>query len=119
MEKAASKVNKEKKPTKPYVKFLWLLVSLAIAVVSFFVRSGNPELPFAIGAVLWAAMFVSSIIAAQYQNEKRQEYSEVDEDGKRIQGGKYFLQSLIYYIFIIFCVAVLFFGLWVSNIISV
>ncbi|MCQ2485122.1 MAG: hypothetical protein MJ168_07290 [Clostridia bacterium] len=119
MEKTASKVNKEKKPAKPYVKFIWLLISLVIAAAAFFVRSGNPELPFAVGAAFWAAMFISSIIAAQYQNEKRQQYAEVDEEGKRIQRGKYFLQSLIYYLFIIFCVVLLFFGFWVSNIISV
>lgn len=118
MEKTASKVNKEKKVAKPYVRFIWLAVSAAIAVIGFFVRSGNPELPFAVGAVFWAAMMISSIIAAQYQNEIRQKYSEVDEDGKRIQRGKYFLQTLIYYLFIIFCVVLLFFGFWVSNIIS-
>lgn len=119
MEKTSEKVNKTEKHAKPFVKFIWLGIAVIIAVVGFFMRKNNPELPFVQGAVVSALMLICAVIAAQGQNSVRHKYSETDEEGKHLQKGKYFGASVVYYLFILAAVAMLFLSFWVIGLVTV
>lgn len=119
MEKTSEKVNKAEKQAKPFVKFIWLGIAVILATVGFFLRKNNPELPFAEGAVISALTLICAVIAAQGQNAVRNKYSETDEDGKRLQKGKYFGASVVYYLFILAAVVMLFLSFWVVGLVSI
>ena len=119
MEKADTKKNKPEKAPKPYVKFIWLAAAVGTGIVGFYLRTHNPDLPFAVGAVVSVIMMAFAVIASQYQSTKRQKYAEVDEEGKKLEKGKYFAATVVYYLFIIAAVIMLAFSFWICGIVSV
>lgn len=103
----------EKMP-KPIEKFIWLAVSLVIALVGYFLRTGGVELPFW-GSVAFTVLLLFTIImAAQKVSTERFALAENKETKKQ-----YILKSILYYAFIFLAVFYIFLSLWVSRIISV
>ncbi len=103
----------EKMP-KPFEKFIWLGVSLVIALVGYFCRTGDVVLPWW-GCALYAALLLFTIIiAAQKLSIERFSFAEKKEDKK-----KYILSTMLYYIFIFTAVFFVFYALWVSRVLSI
>ncbi len=105
--------KKEKMP-KPFEKFIWLGVSVIIALVGYFCRTGDVIFPWW-GCALYAALLLFTIIiAAQKMNIERFSFAEKKEDKT-----KFILASVAYYVFIFIAVFYVFYGLWVARILSI
>ncbi len=112
-DKKAQNEKKEKLP-KPFEKFIWFAVSLAIVLGGYFCRTGDVVLPWW-GCALYAAFLLFTIIiAAQKMSIERFSYAENKEDKT-----KFILSTILYYVFIIIAVFYVFYALWVSRVLSI
>ncbi len=108
------KTQTTEKMPKPFEKYLWLGASFVIALVGYFLRTGNVELPFWGSVGFTVALLFTIIVAAQKASTERFALAENKETKK-----KYILKSILYFIFIFIAVFYIFFSLWVSRILSV
>ena len=105
------KDNIEKLP-KPLEKFIWLGVSLVVAVAVGFLKAVL-NIPSWLGVICSLALMATIIIAAQKVSAERAAVSEDKE--KKI---KYAFKTVLYYLYIFIAVIFVFFSLWVVGIVS-
>ena len=105
--------EKIEKLPKPIDKFIWLGVSLAVAVAGFFLKS-NIEIPWWIGAVISIALLTVAVIAAQKVSAERAALAENSE--KKV---KYAFKTILYYFYIFIAVIYDFLSLWMVGILSI
>ncbi len=103
----------EKMP-KPIEKFIWLAVSVVIAVAGYIFRDNGIVLPWWGNALFAASLLFTIIVAAQKLSAERFAFAEKKEDKK-----KYIISSIAYYIFIFIAVFYVFYCLWVARVLSV
>ena len=108
------KTQTTEKMPKPAEKFIWLGVSVVIAVVGYFLRTGGVELPFFGSVIFTVALLFTIIIAAQKASTERFALADNKETKKQ-----YILKSILYYVFILIAVFYIFMALWVSRILSI
>lgn len=108
------KTQSTEKMPKPFEKFIWLGVSVVIAIAGYFLRTGGVELPFWGTVAFTVALMFTIIIGAQKVSTERFALAENKETKKQ-----YILKSILYYIFIFVAVFYIFFSLWVARILSV
>lgn len=108
------KTQTTEKMPKPVEKFIWLGVSVVIAIVGYFLRTGGVQLPFWGTVVFTVALLFTIIVAAQKVSTERFALAENKETKKQ-----YILKSILYYIYIFVAVFYIFFSLWVARILSV
>lgn len=113
------KKKKVERPAKPIEKVIWFLISVVIAVVGYFLRTGDVVLSFPIKVVYCAFLLFTIIMAAQRTSEERMRFGKENESGKVVDKKKYIISSIIYYFFIVLAVFYCFFCLWVVRFISI
>ncbi len=113
LENAAKTEQAEKMP-KPYEKFIWLAVSVAIAVLGYIFRVKDIVMPWWGNALFAAFLLFTIIIAAQKMSVER--FALVENKEKR---SKCIIASIIYYIFIFIAVFYVFYALWVARVLSI
>ena len=107
----SEKDNIEKLP-KPLEKFIWLGISLAVAVVVCFLKVVF-EIPSWLGVICAIALMVTIIIAAQKVSAERAAAAEDKE--KKI---KYAMKTVLYYAYILRAVIFVFISFWLVGIVS-
>lgn len=105
--------NKEKMP-KPFEKFLWLFVSVIIAAIGSFLRTSDLDIPAWVRIICVVLLMASVVIAAHKVSIERNDAAKDKEKKLR-----YFLKTILYYIFILVAVVYIFISLWVSGILSI
>ena len=113
IEKSEKKQTTEKLP-KPVEKYIWFGVSVIIALVGYFLRTGGVELNFWVKSIFAALLLFAIIVAANKVSTERFALADNKETKKQ-----YILKSILYYIYIVVAVFYIFLSLWVANIISV
>ncbi len=108
------KNEKVEKMPKPFEKFIWFAVSIVVAVIGYFCRTGDVSFPWWGNALYAAFLIFTIIIAAQKQSFERFAYAEKKED--KI---KYIISSILYYFLICVAVFYVFYALWVSRVLSI
>ncbi len=109
-----AKTEKKEKLPKPFEKFIWLLVSCAVAVGSFFLRTGDFEAPLWLSIICALALLVTIIIAAQKVSAERAALAEDKE--KKL---KYMLKTMLYYLYIFIAVIFVFMAIWIVGILTI
>lgn len=107
------KQSTEKLPN-PIEKYIWFAISVVIAAVGYFLRTGGVELNFWVKAIFAAVLLFTIIMAAQKVSTERFALAENKETKKQ-----YILKSILYYVFIVVAVFYIFLSLWISKILSV
>lgn len=113
MNEQEKNVKTEKLP-KPFEKYIWLVISLAVAVAGYFLRTSDFELPFIVGVVVALILLVTIIIAAQKVSAERAALADNKE--KKF---KYILKTIMYYLYIIIAVVFVFMSLWIIGILTI
>ena len=113
MSEQAKNEKKEKLP-KPFEKFIWLLVSCAVAVGSFFLRTSDFEAPLWLSIICAVALLATIIIAAQKVSAERA--ALVGDKDKKL---KYMLKTVLYYFYILVAVIFVFMAIWIVGIITI
>ncbi len=110
----AEKTQKTEKLPKPIEKFIWLVISCAIAAVGYLLKTGNFKMPVWLGVIVSVALLVSIVIAAQKASSERAALANNPE--KKLG---YALRSIVYYLFVIIAVVFIFMSLWFTGILSI
>ena len=108
------KTEKKEKLPKPFEKFLWLLISCAIAVGGFFLRSGDFEAPLWLSIICALALLATIIIAAQKASAERA--AAADDKEKKL---KYMMKTAVYYFYIPVAVVFVFMSIWIVGILTI
>ncbi|MDD6276755.1 MAG: hypothetical protein PUB20_08055 [Clostridia bacterium] len=113
MEKA-EKTTKKEKTIRKTSKYIWLGISVVVALVAAILRNATESLPSAVKVLLSAVILFTIIIAAQKASIERFSYAGDNPDKK-----KYALLTVLYYALILLAVFDIFFCLWVSKILFI
>ena len=110
----AEKTQKTEKLPKPIEKFIWLIISCAVAAVGYFLKTGSFEMPTWLGIVVSVVLMISVVMAAQKASSERAALANNPE--KKLG---YALRTFIYYLFVIIAVVFIFMCLWFTGILSI
>lgn len=118
-EKNKRQAEKPERLPKPVEKFIWLGVSVVIAVVGAVLRKSGMELHWIVKALYSAFQLFTVIMAAQKTSIERFSFAPNEETGNKGNKKKYILSSIIYYLFIIAAVFFVFYCMWVCKVLSI
>lgn len=108
------KTAKAQKPVKKAEKFIWFAASAVIAAIGAVCHTNSIKFNIWISVVYSAILFFTVIMAAQRTSIER--FDCIEHDGSKV---KYFLISVLYYVFIIAAVFYAFLALWVAGVFSI
>ncbi len=106
--------NKPEKPINKKEKYIWLAVSVVIAIAGIIIHTKSITLSAAPMVLYAAGLMFTIIMSAQKASIERFSFT-----GENANKKMYYIMSALYYGIIILAVAYVILALWISNIFSV
>lgn len=112
--KTAEKAETAIKMPKPIEKFIWLVVSCAVAALGCFLKINRVDIPLWAGIIYALVLMTAIIIAAHRVSTERTALA--DNPDKKL---RYMLKTVLYYLYILIAVVCVIISIWVVGILSI
>lgn len=108
------KTANAQKPIKKVEKFIWFIASAIIATIGAICHINAIKFNIWVSVAYSALLLFTIVMAAQRTSIER--FDCIESDGSKT---KYFLITVLYYVFIIAAVFYAFLAMWVSGVFSI